>query len=259
VRGYRLTWQRLTEEAIMEPEMIIALDVPSTSEISPVIARMPASVGWYKVGLELFVADGERALVSLADQRKHVFLDLKLHDIPNTVAAAVRAACRRGVGMLTVHAHGGRDMLRAATEAAAEAGPTAPLILAVTTLTSLSEQDLRGLGIARTVSDHTAALADLAVAAGVRGLVCSVHEAAVLRARLGSAVTLVTPGIRPSGAALQDQKRVATPTAAVKAGANFLVVGRPVLAAVDMGAAASAILAEIAAAHTRRHLTGGAS
>ena len=232
----------------MNTELIVALDVPSASQIPPIVDSLPEAVVWYKVGLELFTSEGPRAFDFLRDRGKRVFLDLKLHDIPRTVANAVLSAARHGVGMLTIHAHGGRQMLKAAANAAGEAGVGSVELLAVTTLTSLDDSDLRELGICRSVADHSVALAAMALDAGIRGLVCSVHEASAFRQRFGSAPVLVTPGIRPIGTDLGDQKRIATPTVAIKGGATYLVVGRPILEAPDRGAAAAAILREMAQA-----------
>jgi orotidine-5'-phosphate decarboxylase len=231
------------------PQLIVALDLPSSADIPAILDPLATHVDYFKVGLELFTADGPRALAALKDAGKNIFLDLKLHDIPNTVARTVTAAARHHVQMLTVHAHGGRDMLEAAARAAAELGPEAPRLLAVTTLTSLGPEDLRQMGIARPLAEHTLAMGGLAVAAGIDGVVCSVHEAAAFRSRLGPAPLLVTPGIRPRRAAgTDDQKRPATPAAAVQAGADFLVVGRPIVQAEDPRAAALEILDEMQAA-----------
>jgi orotidine-5'-phosphate decarboxylase len=175
-----------------------------------------------------------------------VFLDLKYHDIPATVAGADEAAARLGVGLLTVHASGGAAMLRAATAAARAAGQDRPRIVAVTVLTSLDRAALhRELGVPVSVEGHAVHLADLARAAGCDGVVASPREAGRLRAALGAAAVIVTPGIRPAGGAADDQARVATPAAAVRAGADYLVVGRPITGAPDPAAAAAAILAEM--------------
>jgi orotidine-5'-phosphate decarboxylase len=231
----------------MNAQLIVALDIPDPHRIAALVDRMPPAVNWYKVGLELFAAGGPHALRPLTDHGKQVFLDLKLHDIPRTVARAVRAAAGHGAAMLTVHAGGGHNMLRAAAEAAATAGPRRPKLLAVTTLTSLAPDDLTRLGIHRPLKEHTLALGRMAVDAGIDGLVCSVHEAADFRRLLGSRPLLVTPGVRPAGNEAGDQKRVATPADAVKAGADFLVVGRPILEAADPRAAAENILREMQA------------
>jgi orotidine-5'-phosphate decarboxylase len=229
----------------MAPELIVALDVANRTELDAAVAALGPDVSFYKVGLELFTACGPDVLASLASRGKRVFLDLKLHDIPRTVANAVKAAARHEVALMTLHAGGGRAMLRAAAEAAREFGPRAPKLVAVTTLTSLDDADLRELGVGRPLREHTLALGELAISSGVDGLVCSVWEAADFRTRLGSAPLLVTPGIRPAGADVGDQKRVATPAVAAKAGATHLVVGRPILEALDPRAAARAILAEM--------------
>lgn len=232
----------------MTPELIVALDLPSLADLPPLLKKLPDQVRYFKIGLELFTAEGPAAVRLLRERRKEVFLDLKLHDIPNTVARTVTAAARLEVALLTVHAAGGRAMLEAAVEAARACAPRAPKLIAVTTLTSLNQQDLMDIGIQRDLSAQALALGELALAAGVSGLVTSVHEAGDLRKRFGPTPLLVTPGIRPGGEAQGDQKRVATPAMAVKAGASFLVVGRPIVAAVDPSVAAQAILDEMAAA-----------
>ena len=232
-------------ESLRQPELIVALDVPSSDSIAPIVDVLPSQVIWYKIGLELFISEGPAALTLLKKRGKKIFLDLKLHDIPRTVARAVASASRHGVDMLTVHAAGGREMLKAAAEAAAESGPSSPLLVAVTTLTSLNEGDLREMGISRPLTEHTLALGEMAIAAGIHGLVCSPLEAAAFRKTIGREPILVTPGIRPAGAEAGDQKRIATPNAAIMAGANFLVVGRPILDAPDMKGAALLILGQM--------------
>lgn len=229
----------------MQAELIVALDLPSADSVPKLVAALPPAVRYFKVGLELFTAEGPAILTRLRDLGKHVFLDLKLHDIPRTVARAVHAAAAHDAALLTVHAGGGRDMLSAAAEAARECKDRAPKLIAVTTLTSLNEDDLRSVGVNRSLADHTMALGTLAISAGIDGLVCSPLEAGAFRAALGTSPLLVTPGIRPSGADAGDQKRIATPAMAVQAGANFLVVGRPVVAAPDPAAAAAEILSQM--------------
>ncbi|NLE67861.1 MAG: orotidine-5'-phosphate decarboxylase [Lentisphaerae bacterium] len=235
----------------MSPRLVVALDIPSSRSLPALLQGLPPALEWFKVGLELFAAEGPRALAPLREAGKRVFLDLKLHDIPRTVARAVDACARHGVGLLTLHAAGGRAMLEAAARAAREAGPRAPKLIAVTTLTSLDAGDLADLGIVRALSDQAEALAHLALEAGIDGLVTSVHEAAALRRRFGPKPLLVTPGIRPADGAADDQKRVDTPARAVRAGADFLVVGRPILEASDPRAAAEAILADMRSAAAR--------
>jgi orotidine-5'-phosphate decarboxylase len=229
----------------MKPELIVALDVQSSDMAKQLVDSLPPEVTWYKVGLELFTAEGPAALQYLRKKNKKIFLDLKFHDIPNTVAAAVTSAARHGVAMLTLHAGGGREMLRAAAQSAAKAASAAPKLVAVTTLTSLAQNDLTELGIARALAEHTLALGEMAISAGIDGLVCSPHEARAFRDKLGKAPILVTPGIRPAGVDVADQKRVATPEIAIQAGASFLVVGRPITQASDSASAAQAILREI--------------
>ncbi len=231
----------------MPPELIVALDLPDLAAIGPLVDRLPDGVRWYKVGLELFAAAGPAALDPLRERGRRVFLDLKLHDIPRTVERAVRSAAGHGVGLLTLHASGGPAMIAAAARAARELGPERPRIVAVTVLTSLDAADLARIGVARPPADQAEELAAMAVEAGADGVVCSALEAARLRARLGPSALLITPGIRlPCGEA-GDQKRVATPAAAARAGADFVVVGRPILDAPDPAAAATAVLAELRA------------
>lgn len=227
-------------------ELIVALDVSETSAIGAVVDRLPDEVRWFKVGLELFTAEGPSALTPLAERNRSIFLDLKLHDIPRTVERAVRAAARHGVGLLTLHAAGGRSMLEAAAGAARDLGPNAPRLLAVTVLTSLDAADLAELGVNRAPADQALALADLALESGIDGLVCSPREAAALRDRIGPGPLLVTPGVRLPDDDVGDQKRVSTPAAAVRDGATHLVVGRPILEAADPADAARRILADMA-------------
>ncbi len=229
------------------PGLIVALDVSDCDAACNAAAALPAEVRCVKVGLELFCAAGPAELDRLRAAGREVFLDLKFMDIPRTVERAVTSAGVGGAFMLTVHASGGRAMLTAAAEAARALGPRRPKLVAVTVLTSLDRNDLRELGIEREPADQVLALADLALACGMDGLVCSAQEVAALRRRLGPEPILVTPGIRPAGGALGDQKRVATPGAAVRAGASYLVVGRPILEAADPAAAARAVLEEMAA------------
>lgn len=232
----------------MQPELIVALDIPSSRALPALLRSLPGEIIWYKVGLELFAAEGPSALAALRAHGKQIFLDLKLHDIPHTVERAVAAAAQHGVELLTLHAAGGRAMLQAAARAAQALGPKAPKLIAVTTLTSLTQTDLTETGISRQLPDQTLAMAELALECGLDGLVAAVADVAQLRRRFGPTPLLITPGIRPMGSALGDQKRVATPAMATQAGANFLVVGRPILEAPDPRAAATAILAEMKSA-----------
>jgi orotidine-5'-phosphate decarboxylase len=226
-------------------ELIVALDVSSAREAEDVVARLGASVDFYKVGLELFAAAGPEVVARVKARGKRVFLDLKLHDIPRTVERAVKSCGVLGVDLLTIHSSGGRVMIRAAAEAAASFGPAAPRVVAVTCLTSLDQQDLTDLGISRPMAEQVAALGTLAVQSGANGIVCSPQEVAAMRRLLGPATLLVTPGVRPAGAEVGDQKRVATPAQAVADGSTHLVVGRPILEAADPCRAAEAIRAEM--------------
>ena len=227
----------------MNSALIVALDVPTLTEMESTLNRLPDSIEWYKVGLELFCAEGPTILDPLKQRNKKIFLDLKLHDIPRTVANAVKTAASHGVNLMTVHAIGGRAMLEAAAEAAREC-PHPPKLVAVTTLTSLSQEDFIDLGIARSVADQALALGELAISSGIDGLVTSAHEAGALRQKFPTAL-LVTPGIRMPDGDIGDQKRVATPAFAVQQGATHLVVGRPILQATDPVATTGAILADI--------------
>lgn len=229
----------------MKTDLIVALDLPNPREIAPALARLPHTIDWFKIGLELFCAGGPDTLAPLREAGRSIFLDLKLHDIPRTVERAVKSAARHGARLLTVHAGGGRAMLRAAADAAAACGSERPRLLAVTLLTSLDEGDLRELGIGGGLSDQVLRLADLAMACGIDGLVCSPLEAARLRQRLGPAPLLVTPGIRMAEDESGDQKRVGTPSQAARDGATHIVVGRPILEASDPAAATARILADL--------------
>jgi len=227
----------------MNPALIVALDVPTLKEMEDALNRLPETIEWYKVGLELFCAEGPAVLEPLKKRNKKIFLDLKLHDIPQTVANAVKTAASHGVNLLTVHAIGGRAMLEAAAKAARECD-NPPKIVAVTTLTSLSQDDFLDLGIERTISEQALALGELAISSGIDGMVTSAHEAGALRKRFPAAL-LVTPGIRMPDGDVGDQKRVATPAFAVQQGSTHLVVGRPIMQANDPSAVAAAILADI--------------
>jgi orotidine-5'-phosphate decarboxylase len=220
-----------------------AIDRPDVDDALRLCHSLLGAVGGLKVGLEFTAANGPGGVRRVVELGAPVFLDAKLHDIPNTVAGAVRAICRLGVAMVTLHAAGGGSMLRAAVEATREAG-RAPLLLGVTVLTSIDEADLRATGVSDNALDQVLRLADLSVDCGLRGLVCSPLEIAPLRQRFGREVMLVVPGIRLAGAA-DDQKRTMTPAEAIAAGADFLVVGRPITAAADPRAAALSIGAAI--------------
>jgi orotidine-5'-phosphate decarboxylase len=227
--------------------LIVALDVSNAEKARALVAQLGESVGFYKVGKELFTAVGPTLVRDLVAGGKKVFLDLKFHDIPNTVAGAVRSAASLGVSLLTVHASGGSKMLEAAAQAAAQSGAK-PTVLAVTVLTSLDSGGLEEVGVSGGVEAQVLRLAGLALRAGCGGIVASAQEAARLRQALGEGFTLVTPGIRPAGGIAADQARVVTPEDAIRAGANFLVVGRPITAADDPLHAAQAIVRQIESA-----------
>jgi orotidine-5'-phosphate decarboxylase len=224
--------------------LIYALDYPDLDAATRGAETIRGGVGCVKVGLELFVRHGPAAVALGRRAEADVFLDLKLHDIPETVARAVANTRSLGVRFLTVHASGGSAMLRAAVDSAAGT----PSIVAVTVLTSLDRADVAALGFQTEPADLAVRLAELAFSAGVRAFVCSPLEVARIRSALGSDALLITPGVRPSGGATQDQKRVATPSEAIAAGADMLVVGRPIRDAADPAAAARAVVASIAAA-----------
>jgi orotidine-5'-phosphate decarboxylase len=214
--------------------IIIALDVQTKEEAIALVSKLK-DARTFKVGLELFTAEGPALFKKLKALRKDVFLDLKLHDIPNTVAGAVRSAFRHGVQMMTIHTSGGREMMARAAEtarqAAQELGRPKPVLLGVTVLTSLKGAELEEIGMSPNVADQVLRLAGLAKAAGMDGVVCSPQEIEVLRREFGRDLVIVTPGIRPLWAAAQDQKRIMTPAEAVAKGADYLVVGRPITAA----------------------------
>ncbi len=227
--------------------LIVALDVPTAEAALALADRLGEQCQWFKVGLELYVAAGPAIVEKLAARGHSIFLDLKLHDIPNTVAAAVRSTASLGAGMLTIHAAGGPVMLAAAHEAALSlAAP--PQLLAVTVLTSIDQPQLSAIGVVKSPQEQVAVLARLGLEAGIRGFVCSPQEVAALREMSGPEGVLVTPGIRPCGTDKDDQQRIATPTYALNQGASYLVVGRPITQAADPALAAEAILLEIAEA-----------
>jgi orotidine-5'-phosphate decarboxylase len=227
--------------------LIVALDVPDSKSAMRLVAELEGTCSWFKVGLELFVAAGPAVLEPIVARGHNVFLDLKLHDIPNTVAGAVRSAAGLGVRMLTVHAGGGPAML-AAAKAALAGVSNPPELLAVTVLTSMDAAQLESVGVNRAPAGQVEQLAKMGLEAGIRGFVCSPQEVASVRALTGPAGVLVIPGIRPAGAAIGDQKRVAGPAEALRLGASYLVVGRPITQAANPAEAAAAILEEMAEA-----------
>jgi orotidine-5'-phosphate decarboxylase len=223
--------------------LIVALDFPSTEAALNLACQLQGTCRWFKVGMELYYAAGNAVVERLRECGFEVFLDLKLHDIPNTVAGAVRAVTGVGASLLTIHAGGGEHMLRAAAQAAS--APGSPKLLAVTVLTSMDAAELGGVGVSDTPAAQVLRLAQLARAAGIDGLVCSPEEVAAVRELMGPGSVLVTPGIRPAGSAVGDQSRIATPAEAIARGASMLVVGRPITQAADPARAAAAILEEI--------------
>ena len=231
----------------MDPRqrLIVALDVSSAADARKIVAAVGESAFTYKVGMQLYTAEGPSVVRELVASGRRVFLDLKYHDIPNTVGAAVREAAQLGVSMLTVHAAGGAKMLQAACAAASNLASN-PAVLAVTVLTSLGDSDLSTIGVRGGVVDQVLRMAALALSNGCKGIVASAREASALREELGQDFVIVTPGVRPVGSGSGDQVRVVTPAEAIAAGANHIVVGRPITDALDPAAEARAILGQIA-------------
>jgi orotidine-5'-phosphate decarboxylase len=233
----------------MPCELILVLDAPSPREIAPTLKQLAGTIRWAKVGLEMFTACGPDCVREVADMGYNVFLDLKLHDIPNTVAKSVESVAKLPIRMLTLHTSGGPEMMSWAVKAQRNTAPQL-LLLGVTVLTSMSAEQLTSIGVMGTPADQVVRLGKLAVDSGISGLVCSPLEIAPLRGTLPPSVALVTPGIRPRDAKADDQTRVMTPGEAAAAGANFLVVGRPIFKAPDPVAAARAMISEISAAQS---------
>jgi orotidine-5'-phosphate decarboxylase len=227
--------------------LVVALDVPSGEDALRLARALHPLVGGFKVGLELLMGEGPAVVSRVAALGAPVFVDAKLHDIPNTVAGAAARLGYIGARWVTVHASGGEEMMRAAVEALAAGAEPGAGVLAVTVLTSLDEATLRTVGFGMGAAEQTGAMARLAAAAGAEGVVCAVPEAETVKA-LGLGLTVATPGIRPAGAERADQRRVATPGEAIRRGADLLVVGRPITAAADPIAAAEAVSKEIEAA-----------
>src|SRR5271169_4570588 len=223
--------------------LIVALDVSTAAAAQKIVAAVGDSALTYKVGMQLYTAEGPQVVRDLVASGRHVFLDLKYHDIPNTVGAAVSEAAKLGVSMLTVHASGSGKMLSSAVEAA----KTRPelMVLAVTVLTSMDGNDLEKIGTQGTVEDSVVRLATIALANGCQGVVASAREASTLRAEHGDKFAIVTPGVRPAGGDVGDQVRVVTPAEAIASGASHIVVGRPITEAADPAAEARAILGQI--------------
>ena len=242
----------LTNDLAAKDRLAVALDVPDTNAALALVDRLEGSCRWLKVGMELYYSTGNALVESLRRRGYSIFLDLKLHDIPNTVAGAVRSATLAGAELLTVHASGGGAMLRAAAEAAE--APGSPRLLAVTVLTSMDANELISVGVSASPAEQALRLARLANDSGIHGMVCSAEEVGSLRREIGPDALLVVPGIRPSGASVDDQRRIATPGDAISRGSSMLVVGRPITKSADPAAAARAVLDEIdAAMHSLPH------
>jgi orotidine-5'-phosphate decarboxylase len=238
---------RIDPRAEARRRLIVALDVPDAAAAHTLVSRLEDTCSWFKVGMELFTAAGPAVLEPLLKRGHSVFLDLKFHDIPNTVAGAVRSAATLGVRMVNVHASGGPAMLAAARDAL-QGFTDPPELLAVTILTSMDHAQLTATGIEQSPAAQVELLARMSFAAGIRGFVCSPQEVATLRALIGPEGILVIPGIRPAGAENGDQRRISTPAEALRLGASHLVVGRPITQAPDPAQATEAILKEMAAA-----------
>jgi len=232
-----------------DDRLIVALDFPTGDAAKAAVREIGSAVNHYKVGMELFYAAGNDIISFLKSHDKKVFLDLKLQDIPNTVASAVRVQTRLGVDMINVHAIGGSKMMAAAVQAvheeAEKLNKPAPKLIAVTILTSMDATQFAALNYKNTIAEQVVSLAKLAQAAGMDGVVASPKEASAIRAACGPDFLIVTPGVRPAGAALDDQSRVATPAGAFKNGSSYIVVGRPITKAANKAAAAQAIVEEI--------------
>ncbi len=227
--------------------IIVALDVDSRDEAMGLVKQLRGRVGFFKIGTQLFTSEGPRLVREVVDTGERVFLDLKFHDIPNTVLKGVLAAQRLGVSMLTLHAAGGSQMLSTVARAlcSRETKVNRPLALAVTVLTSIGEEELRLTGCLSPVHEQVLRLAELADQAGLDGVVASPAELSLLRQRFGNSLILVAPGIRPAGADVNDQNRIATPDAALRAGADYLVIGRPITASQDPRGSLERILEEL--------------
>ena len=228
---------------MINKDLIVALDVPNKNDLINTLNRLPDIINWYKVGLELFIAEGPEILKILKSFGKQIFLDLKLHDIPQTVENAINVACQYDVDMMTVHGLGGKKMLEAAANAASNF-KNPPKLVAVTTLTSLGDEDLNDIGISKDISSQALSLGSLAISSGIDGLVTSAFEAKVLRDEFPSSL-LITPGIRLKDDNVNDQKRVATPDFALRQGATHLVVGRSILKSNDPLFVVENIMADI--------------
>jgi orotidine-5'-phosphate decarboxylase len=224
-------------------KIIVALDVPTKEEALKLVEKLRDQISFFKIGLQLYAAEGPEIVRAVSCTGSKVWLDLKLHDIPNTIARAVESVSRLGVHMLTIHLSGGSQMIRAATAARAKNNM---LLLGVTVLTSATEETLREIGIHGKVDDHVLRLAKLGVEAGIDGVVASPHETKRLRREFGNKIKIAVPGIRPSGSEPDDQRRMMTPSEALKAGADYLVIGRPIIANANPHETTKRILEDIA-------------
>lgn len=234
-----------------DKRLIVALDVPDMGQARNLVEKLGDSVSYYKVGMELYYSTGREVIAYLRSLNKDVFLDLKLHDIPNTVAQSLRVLTELGASMLNIHASGGLAMMKAASQAVAnkadQLGISRPALIAVTVLTSIDAADWANLRHDMSIKEHVVHLAKLAQSAGIDGVVASPQEAEAIRAVCGEKFIIVTPGVRPQGAAINDQSRIATPLEALKKGAHHLVIGRPITAAADPRTAALEIRKEMEA------------
>ncbi|NQZ57470.1 MAG: orotidine-5'-phosphate decarboxylase [Lentisphaeraceae bacterium] len=226
-------------------QLIVALDVDSTSQAEVIVDEIGPQVTWYKVGKQLFTREGVKCLEMLKSKNKKIFLDLKFHDIPNTVAQAVRSALSLGADMVNFHAFGGSEMIKTTIDLNKSESPES-LLIAVTVLTSMDQQALAELGVAGTPAEVVERFALMAKKNGADGIVCSAHEIDLVKKACGADFKLIVPGIRPAGSAVNDQKRIMTPGEAAAKGAEYIVVGRPITKSDDKQAAAAAILAELA-------------
>ena len=229
--------------------LIVALDFHKFDDVKALVEKLGVSVSFYKVGMELFYSEGAQTVAYLKEQGKHVFLDLKLHDIPNTAAEGLCSLMFQGADILNVHASGGYTMMKTAADRlhklAEEQGVKCPKLIAVTILTSINEEDWAGLGMQCSIREQVVRLAKLAKSAGLDGVVASPKEASAIREACGDGFMIVTPGVRPAGASVDDQSRIATPAAALQNGSTHLVVGRPIRAAANPKEAAEKIIAEM--------------
>lgn len=227
------------------PKIYVALDYQNASDADALIEKLSSGKVGLKVGKELFTSAGPQWVASLVEKGFSIFLDLKFHDIPNTVAKAVTAAAKLGVDVVNVHASGGSRMMKAAADALKETD-NPPLLIGVTVLTSMDESDLKELGISKSVNEQVEYLARLAKSSGLKGVVCSAQEAKMLKAACGNDFKLMTPGIRPEGSSKDDQRRTMTPAEAVTVGVDYMVIGRPITQSPNPAQAVENILASIA-------------